>query len=75
MVLETIVKGDVVDAHCQKEEYAGLHTVMLVATNQNYNPDKGGNSPNDILDKPKSIFKEDDTYLVDGVHLCEPNCP
>lgn len=72
---ENIAKEDVSDAHCRKEEYAGLHTVMLVATNQNYNPDKGGNNPNDILDNPKKRLPGDDTYLVDGVHLCEPNCP
>jgi hypothetical protein len=69
-----ILSGDVVDT-VNENKYGGLHTIMLVATNENYNPDYPSNNIDDILDKPKSSLREDDSYLVDGVHLCEPNCP
>lgn len=69
-----IKDGDVVDKK-YANQYGGLHTIILAATNKNYNPDNPNNSKSDILDKPKSGIKTDDNYLVDGVHLCEPNCP
>lgn len=64
----------VADQKINKILYTGLHTVMLVATNNDYNPDNARNSADDILDKPINKNGEEG-FVVDGVHLCQPNCP
>ena len=63
----------IADTKYDKSLYRGLHTVILGLT-KDYDPNKTSEEIARLHITPQVFINADDS-LVDGVHLCEPNCP